>query len=62
MLEREQSRGGGVPDLDQAADTLLGPLYYRAIFTGRPAAGPELVRGLVAALLVDPANCSPGSR
>ncbi|MFI5635599.1 TetR/AcrR family transcriptional regulator C-terminal ligand-binding domain-containing protein [Streptomyces sp. NPDC051664] len=36
MLERERSRGGATPDLEQAADLLLGPLYYRAIFTGRP--------------------------
>ncbi|TCO53627.1 TetR/AcrR family transcriptional regulator [Actinocrispum wychmicini] len=50
MLEREQSRGGRVPTVDRAADALLGPLYYRAVFTGGPT-GPEWVRDLVDGLL-----------
>jgi AcrR family transcriptional regulator len=50
MLERERSRGGTAPEVDQAADALLGPLYYRAIFTGAPAR-PGWARELVGALL-----------
>jgi AcrR family transcriptional regulator len=52
MLERERARGGvdGVPDVERAADALLGPLYYRAIFTDRPAP-PDWARELVGALL-----------
>ena len=37
MLEREASRGGLVPDVERVADLLLGPPYYRAIFTNNPA-------------------------
>lgn len=48
MLER--TRGGRVPDVERAADALLGPLYYRAIFTSRPVA-PDWARELVAALV-----------
>ena len=50
MLDRERSRGGRVPGVARAADLLLGPLYYRAIFSGEPA-GPDWAVGLVAALL-----------
>jgi AcrR family transcriptional regulator len=52
MLERERARGGTVevPDVERAADALLGPLYYRAIFTDRPAP-PDWARTLVGALL-----------
>lgn len=52
MLERERSRGGSADDLDveRAADALLGPLYYRAIFTDRPATA-EWARELVGPLL-----------
>jgi AcrR family transcriptional regulator len=54
MLERERARGlvaaAEVPDVERAADALLGPLYYRAIFTDRPAP-PDWARELVAALL-----------
>jgi AcrR family transcriptional regulator len=50
MLEREKSRGGRAPDLEEAADALLGPLYYRAIFTGTPGR-PGWARQLVNALL-----------
>jgi len=39
-----------VPDVERAADLLLGPLYYRAIFTGSPA-DADWARGLVAVLL-----------
>jgi AcrR family transcriptional regulator len=50
MLERERLRGGTPPDVKQLADQLLGPLYYRAVFTFEP---PERAwaSGLVAALL-----------
>lgn len=51
MLDRERARGGAVPDLDLAVDSLLGPLYYRIIFTGRTAADPDFARELVTALL-----------
>jgi AcrR family transcriptional regulator len=52
MLERERSRDASadVPDVERAADALLGPLYYRAIFSGRPAP-PDWARELVGALL-----------
>ena len=50
MLEREAERGGSVPTTEQAADALLGPLYYRAVFTGRPG-DAGWARGLVARLL-----------
>jgi AcrR family transcriptional regulator len=57
MLERERSRRSGrsadesaVPDVERAADALLGPLYYRAIFSGCPAP-PAWPRELVGALL-----------
>jgi hypothetical protein len=50
ILERERSRGGSPPDIERAADALLGPLYYRAVFTGHPAA-PGWARELVTALL-----------
>lgn len=50
MIERERARGGTPPDLETAADALLGPLYYRSVFLGRPA-DKEWVRGLVRALL-----------
>ncbi|MCX4579408.1 TetR/AcrR family transcriptional regulator [Streptomyces sp. NBC_01571] len=50
IIEREQARGGEVPSVGTAVDTLLGPLYYRAIFSGEPASS-EWARGLVATLL-----------
>jgi AcrR family transcriptional regulator len=50
MIERERARGNPVPTVERAADALLAPLYYRAVFTERPGA-PEWARGLVAHLL-----------
>lgn len=50
MLERERSRGGVSPGVERAADALLGPLYYRAVFTDHPAE-PGWARDLVSALL-----------
>jgi AcrR family transcriptional regulator len=50
MIDRERARGGAAPDVDRAADMLLGPLYYRAVFSTRPAS-PQWARGLVASLL-----------
>jgi AcrR family transcriptional regulator len=50
ILGRERSRGGTPPDVEHAADALLGPLYYRAIFTGHPAE-PGWARELVRAML-----------
>jgi AcrR family transcriptional regulator len=50
MIERERVRGNAVPTVERAADALLGPLYYRAVFTER-AGAPEWARGLVAHLL-----------
>jgi hypothetical protein len=59
MLERERSRGGTSPGVDEAADALLGPLYYRAIFTGTPGR-PGWARELVGALLgADTAGPAP---
>ncbi|TNC26918.1 TetR/AcrR family transcriptional regulator [Amycolatopsis alkalitolerans] len=50
MLERERSRGGKAPGVQTAADALLSPLYYRALFTTEPME-PGWVRGLVRNLL-----------
>ncbi|HEY1539212.1 MAG TPA: TetR/AcrR family transcriptional regulator [Solirubrobacteraceae bacterium] len=50
IVERERSRGGEAPEVERAADLLLGPLYYRAIFTQRPPT-PAWARELVGALL-----------
>ncbi len=50
MIEREESRGGAAPTVERAADALLGPLYYRAIFTDRPVE-PGWARDLVGALV-----------
>jgi AcrR family transcriptional regulator len=50
MLEREEARGATVPDVERAADLLLGPLYYRAIFTDSPA-DADWARDLVGVLL-----------
>lgn len=36
MIERARSRDVRVPSVEQAVDLVLGPLYYRAIFTDRP--------------------------
>jgi AcrR family transcriptional regulator len=36
MLRRDVERGGSERDLERVADSLLGPLYYRAIFTETP--------------------------
>jgi AcrR family transcriptional regulator len=59
MLERERSRGGDAPQVEQAADALLGPLYYRAIFTGTPGE-PGWARQLVGTLLgVDATDLRP---
>lgn len=46
ILDRERSRGGTPPTVDQAADALLGPLYYRALFIGG-STDAEWVRDLV---------------
>lgn len=43
-------RGGGVAEVERAADLLLGPLYYRAVFTGSPA-DAVWARDLVSVLL-----------
>ena len=50
VIERERARGNPVPTVERAADALLGPLYYRAVFTGRPGT-PEWARELVDRLL-----------
>ncbi len=50
MLEREQERGGAAPETSRAADLLLGPIYFRALFTQAPPE-PGWARGLVAALV-----------
>lgn len=50
IIRREQDRGGTALDVESAADFLLGPLYYRAIFTPEPAS-PDWARTLVSTYL-----------
>jgi AcrR family transcriptional regulator len=50
IIRREQDRGGAALDVESAADFLLGPLYYRAIFTPEPAS-PDWARTLVSTYL-----------
>ncbi|WP_236791465.1 TetR/AcrR family transcriptional regulator [Amycolatopsis sp. GM8] len=50
ILDRERDRNGTAPDPHIAADLILGPLYYRALFTREPME-PEWVRGLVRNLM-----------
>lgn len=50
ILERDRARGNETPTLEHATDALLAPLYYRAVFTGRPLT-TEWTRTLVAHLL-----------
>jgi hypothetical protein len=50
MIERERARGNAVPSVERAADALLAPLYYRAIFTEHPGT-PEWALGLVGYLV-----------
>ncbi|MCW2872249.1 TetR/AcrR family transcriptional regulator [Actinacidiphila oryziradicis] len=50
IFDHERSRGGHPPTVERATDTLLGPLYYRAIFTQQPAE-PSWARELVDTLL-----------
>ncbi|WP_407941391.1 TetR-like C-terminal domain-containing protein [Nonomuraea cypriaca] len=52
ILEREQARGNQTPTVERAADALLAPLYYRAVFTDQ-ALTPEWTRTLVSHLLPD---------
>jgi AcrR family transcriptional regulator len=51
MIERERARGNAVPSVERAADALLAPLYYRAIFTEHPGT-PEWARNLVGYLVM----------
>jgi AcrR family transcriptional regulator len=53
MIERDRARGNAVPTVERAADALLAPLYYRAVFTERSGT-PEWARGLVDFLLPAP--------
>ena len=50
ILDRERTRGGDAPDVEDVADALLAPLYYRAVFT---SSGVDAARAsrLVDALL-----------
>ncbi|MDO9354111.1 MAG: TetR/AcrR family transcriptional regulator [Solirubrobacteraceae bacterium] len=50
ILDREDQRGRPAPTVDKAADLLLGPIYYRAIFLEQPV-GPEIAPELVDTLL-----------
>ncbi|MEV5493009.1 TetR/AcrR family transcriptional regulator [Streptomyces bobili] len=50
MIQRERSRGGEAPDVENAIDFLLGPLYYRAIFSAQPVSG-DWARHLVTTFL-----------
>jgi len=46
ILDREHERGGKRMDVQHAADVLLAPLYYRAVFTPTPGT-PAWARSLV---------------
>ncbi|GEL21840.1 TetR family transcriptional regulator [Pseudonocardia sulfidoxydans NBRC 16205] len=50
MLDRERDRGGAVPTVDRAADMLMGPIYFRALFTERPG-GADWARELADTLV-----------
>ncbi|MGW3360326.1 TetR/AcrR family transcriptional regulator C-terminal ligand-binding domain-containing protein [Streptomyces bungoensis] len=50
ILLREHDRGGPVLDVESAADFLLGPLYYRAVFTPEPASA-DWARAMVTTYL-----------
>lgn len=50
MIERDHARGNEVPQVQHAADMLLGPLYYRALFKTSPGE-PAWARTLVDELL-----------
>ena len=50
IIRREQERGGAALDVESAADFLLGPLYYRAVFTAEPASA-DWARTLVSTYL-----------
>jgi AcrR family transcriptional regulator len=50
MIERDRARGNAVPTVERTADALLGPLYYRAVFTESPGTS-DWARGLVDHLL-----------
>ncbi|MDQ8045820.1 MAG: TetR/AcrR family transcriptional regulator [Solirubrobacteraceae bacterium] len=50
ILTREQDRGGAAPEVHHAADLLLGPLYYRAVFLSE-APDPSWAATLVDNLL-----------
>lgn len=50
IIRREQERGGAALDVETAADFLLGPLYYRAIFTAEPGSA-DWARTLVSTYL-----------
>ena len=39
IIERERARGGQAPSVTRAIDSLLGPLYYRALFTDQRVSG-----------------------
>ncbi|WP_030322653.1 TetR-like C-terminal domain-containing protein [Streptomyces sp. NRRL B-3229] len=50
IIRRERERGGAALDVERAADFLLGPLYYRAVFTAEPAS-TDWARTLVSTYL-----------
>ncbi len=60
MLTQASSRGESAPEVQSAADGLLGPLYYRALFTGQSMES-DWVRALVDALLDSPAAAAGGA-
>ena len=58
ILDHERARGGAVPKVSWAADALLGPLFYRVVFTLDPP-DPGWVEDLVESFLTprfSPAN------
>ncbi|WP_249417109.1 TetR-like C-terminal domain-containing protein [Streptomyces sp. TS71-3] len=50
ILDRERARGWTVPEVGRAADTLLGPLLYRAVFANDPP-DPAWAKDLVDSFL-----------
>lgn len=60
ILERETNRGGTAPSVETAADLILGPLYYRAIFLGEPA-DVDRAAALVGIVLAEQAHTGRAS-
>ena len=53
IFDRERARGGTAPDPAHAADALLGPLLFRAVFANDPS-DPGWAKDLVESFLACP--------